>query len=299
MLMIADCDTNVVFVADCLPIKFPQIYHGLRSILTEHGVPLELIPGTRDIWCRDYMPIQVAEDRFVQFRYAPDYLSGKYRHLRADGEIGPTLPWIKECVRSEIVLDGGNVVKWTDKVIMTEKVLDENPGSGRKLKAELERLLEADRVILIPPEPGDVTGHADGIVRFVDDNSVVVNDYRRIEPDYRGQLLTRLRRAGLKVVEISFTPKLTSRKGMPSAVGNHLNFLQVKDVLIVPTYTAVDSHQIESALRAAYPESRLTFLYCRNLAEEGGALNCCSYSISLTGPKNLGGTAAFNCLIDT
>jgi agmatine deiminase len=90
--MIADSEKNVVYVADTLEARIPQVYRGLKPILQSHGIPLGIIPGTRDIWCRDYMPIQVAKDRFVQFRYAPDYLTGKYRHLRVDGEIGPTLP---------------------------------------------------------------------------------------------------------------------------------------------------------------------------------------------------------------
>ena len=90
--MIADHDTNVVFVADTLEREFPAVYSGLRVDPRSHDIPLRTIPGTRSIWCRDYLPIQVAEGRFVQFRYEPDYLTGKYRHLRADGEIGPTLP---------------------------------------------------------------------------------------------------------------------------------------------------------------------------------------------------------------
>ena len=118
--MIADYDTNVVFVADTLERRFPEVYRGLASILGQHAIPLRTIPGTKDIWCRDYMPVQVAEDRFVQFRYAPDYLRGKYRHLRADGEIGPTLPWVRDCVLSEIVLAGGNVVARGDRAIVTE-----------------------------------------------------------------------------------------------------------------------------------------------------------------------------------
>jgi agmatine deiminase len=64
-LMIADCDTNVVFVTDCLERRFPDVYRGLMSILGKHGIPLRTIPGTRDIWCRDDMPVQVAENRFV------------------------------------------------------------------------------------------------------------------------------------------------------------------------------------------------------------------------------------------
>ena len=59
-LMIADRDTNVVFVADTLERRFPDVYRGLASILGEHGIPLRTIPGTRDVWCRDYMPIQVS-----------------------------------------------------------------------------------------------------------------------------------------------------------------------------------------------------------------------------------------------
>ena len=74
------------------------------------------------------------------------------------------------------------MVRWRDKVIMTEKVQKENSRwERRKLLAELEGLLEVGRIILIPPEPGDVTGHADGVVRFVDVGTVVVNDYREID----------------------------------------------------------------------------------------------------------------------
>lgn len=124
--MIADHDTSVVFVAEILSRRFPGIYRRLASILDEHGIPLGVVPGARQVWCRDYLPIQLAEDRFVQFRYAPDYLAGNHVHLRADGEIGPTLPWMKECGRSAIVLDGGNVVGWVDRAIVTDKVFRES-----------------------------------------------------------------------------------------------------------------------------------------------------------------------------
>ena len=130
--MIADSECNVVFVADSLEGRFPGVYRGLASILAEHAIPLRTIPGTRDVWCRDYLPVRVAENRFVQFRYAPDYLAtGKYRYLRADGQIAPTLPWLKGVRRSEIGLDGGNVVGWGDRAVVTDKVFRENPELAR------------------------------------------------------------------------------------------------------------------------------------------------------------------------
>ena len=39
---------------------------------------------------------------------------------------------------SSLIIDGGNVVKVGDWVIMTEKVLVENPGNERRLKKQLE-----------------------------------------------------------------------------------------------------------------------------------------------------------------
>ncbi len=65
--MIADRDADVVFVADSLERGFPGVYRGLASILGKHAIPLRTIPGTLDVWCRDYLPIQVAECRLVQF----------------------------------------------------------------------------------------------------------------------------------------------------------------------------------------------------------------------------------------
>jgi len=48
-----------------------------------------------------------------------------------------------------------------------------------------ENCFEAE-IIWIPVEPGDPLGHSDGIVRFVDKNTVFINDYSSIfEKDKR------------------------------------------------------------------------------------------------------------------
>ena len=73
--MIAEWDTNT-------PVRFNPagdrntraLFASLREAL--NGVRIEIIPATADIWRRDYMPIQLDEDRFCQFVYAPDYLRG-------------------------------------------------------------------------------------------------------------------------------------------------------------------------------------------------------------------------------
>jgi agmatine/peptidylarginine deiminase len=279
--MIADCDANVVFVADTLEPRFPEVYRGLKSILGEHGIPMGTIPGTRDIWCRDYLPIQVAEDQFVQFRYAPDYLTGKYRHLRKDGEIGPTLPWAQNCVRSEIVLDGGNVVRWRDEIILTEKIFAENPRiAGVDLLRRLKDLLRAETLTVIPTEPEDPIGHADGMVRWLDERTIVVNDYRAVSERYRRQLLRRLEGLQVDLVEISYLPQDDVRDGIPSAVGNWANFLHVGHLIIVPMFGEEQDRSVLGILRDRCPNLAVEGLECRALAEEGGVINCITWQVA-------------------
>jgi agmatine/peptidylarginine deiminase len=278
--MIADSESNVVFVSDTLKPGFPKLYRGLESILATHGIPLETIPGTRQIWCRDFMPVEVGASRFVQFRYEPDYLEGPYHHLRADGEIGPALPWLKKCALSEIVLDGGNVVGGRDVVVLTEKVAEANGRYDRTtLVAELGSQLDVAQVVLIPPEPGDVTGHADGVLRLIDDTTAVVNNYSQVDEQYRRALLHVLEHAGLDFVEIPYRPDFTSFQGMPSATGNYVNFLRVGSLVVVPSYGMATDEEVLSTLTTEFPHLTLASLDCRELAKRGGVLNCCTWTI--------------------
>ena len=76
--MIAEWDTNRLFLSDRLEDDEPGLLTCLRSLL--NGVSIDIIPDTNDIWCRDFMPIQLDENGFCQFVYAPDYLRG-FEHL--------------------------------------------------------------------------------------------------------------------------------------------------------------------------------------------------------------------------
>src|SRR5262245_42493788 len=185
--MIPDWDTDHLFLADCLENKEPALFAGLRSVLKD--VPIDIIPGTSDIWCRDYMPIQLDENTFCQFVYAPDYLRG-YEHLVTPPE-KCRLPFMTSCRQEPLVLDGGNVVASRTKVILTDKIYQENPAVARpRLRQRLEEVFQAE-CIFIPKEPGDEVGHSDGVVRFVTEDRVLINDYSGVDPGY-GERLRRL-----------------------------------------------------------------------------------------------------------
>jgi hypothetical protein len=70
--MIHHDQTTVVYISSLLRQQYPAVVSALKDIL---GESLQEIDGTKDIWCRDYMPVQLDTHRFVQFRYDPDYLN--------------------------------------------------------------------------------------------------------------------------------------------------------------------------------------------------------------------------------
>ena len=67
---------EVVYLSGLFEECFPECFNRLTSILKKHGVEYRLLKGTKDIWCKDYMPIQTESGKLIQFRYEPSYLKG-------------------------------------------------------------------------------------------------------------------------------------------------------------------------------------------------------------------------------
>lgn len=277
--VIPDGQTDTVYLSDLLPGRFPAIVQALRQAL---GNGLRIIPGTKDIWCRDYMPVQIAEDRFVQFRYQPDYLRD-YPDCRTTD--GASLLGVKNCSNSELVVDGGNVVRWNDTVVMTEKVYRENRSiEPSRLRARLRRLLEVKRLVVIPPEGDDPIGHSDGMVRFVDADTVLVNDYRPVDPKFGQQVAAVLQRHRLNVIPFPYQPTHHMQVGIPSAEGVYLNFAQTKDTILLPVFGQAEDDKAATLLAKTFPHHQIVPVPCTALAMEGGVLNCVTWNIkALTG----------------
>ena len=233
--MISDSEANLVFISDHLEPRYPKLVDRLRGILTDHAVPLRIIPGTKDIWCRDFMPVQAAPGRFVRFRYEPDYLIGHEDTITNFDEID-SIPEIMSCEKSDVLLDGGNVVRSGNRAIVTAKVFRENPRLNKdKLQRTLRGLLRLDEVIVIPQEPDDEIGHADGMVRFLDTETVFGNNYSEVNPSFGRRLQSVLRRARLNGIELPYSPEAQATDDIPSAVGCYANFLMVRELIVVPS----------------------------------------------------------------
>lgn len=168
------------------------------------------------------MPVKTKSGEYISFRYKPSYLDN-YDELRTDfrNEVAPNLA-LENLVFSDINLDGGDVVfsPSKEKVIISDRVYSENPSWHKaELTAKLAKLLEAN-VIIIPSLKSDMTGHADGMVRFVNENTVVAN--APLSPfGFETKVKKALQNHGIEVLDFPYFDS-----NGDTAIGCYLNFLE-------------------------------------------------------------------------
>ena len=128
--MISDFNCHRVYLSAKMATLCPITFKGLTEVLSKHNILWSVLEETKDIWCRDFMPIQIDVNSYASYRYHPDYLlkSAKYRKMITDGSvIGNSLGLNLVNDLEHIIIDGGNIVKCDDKIIMTGKIFEENP----------------------------------------------------------------------------------------------------------------------------------------------------------------------------
>ena len=149
--MITDKETNTIYFSEKLKEKFPDTANKIFSTLNLLGTIPAFLYETNDIWVRDYMPVQVSDSKFIECRYDPDYLQGKEKGC-LDLKTYPDMVCDKlglKTVKSDLILDGDNVVKSSNSVILTDKVVVENKHKYRKdqLINDLRKLFEVEKVV--------------------------------------------------------------------------------------------------------------------------------------------------------
>ncbi len=278
--MITSFDTNFVYFAEGLKhFRYAEIV--LRMIEPLHGdkrVACGFLPKSSSplhIWARDYMPVQVSKDKFVLFLYAPDYLKD-YPEYKPDitailSDIGIRV------MSSDIIIDGGNFISCGEKVIMTDKIFRENQHYDHNVLIDtLSQLLEAE-IVLIPEDYYDEYGHADGMVRYIGEGRVLLNNYCDFDKALRKKLLAALS-PHFDITELHYGAYTNSSWAF-------LNFLHVGQHIFIPMVedTVMDDMLGEKALKQigdAFPLCKCHPVYhCENIVREGGALNCSSWNI--------------------
>lgn len=266
--------TNKVYLAEGL-IHYKEAYNNLLAALKKEQIEVDLLPLTQSpkhIWVRDFMPVQLSKNLFFSYKYLPDYLYDSQDYIPDYNTIINCLHL--NCISSDIVLDGGNVVRCADKVIMTDKIFKENPKYGKiELLSILEDLMQA-QIILIPWDRHEIFGHADGMVRYISESRVLLNNYADFDPSLRRRLVGALSPHFI-VEELEYCSPRYNKLSWA-----YLNFLQTNNCIFIPGLHAKEDLLAAEQIRQYYPNYKVIQIQgCRQLAKEGGALNCISWNI--------------------
>ena len=252
-------------------LKYSSSAKNLFFALSDSGEKFTLFDGAKDIWARDFMPVKTKSGKYVSFRYEPSYLAGDPQ-LRTNFKTDIAPHFVLPVTYSNINLDGGNVVfsPSKTKAVITDRVFSENPEYDKNtLLLELEKLLEAS-VLIIPSLKSDMTGHADGMVRFVSENTVVAN--APLSPfGFETKVKKALQHHGIEVLDF---PYFDSNGN--SAIGCYLNFIETGQAIFLPVFSVdTDNKAVQTAKhifhKAIFPVN------INEIAADGGLLNCISW----------------------
>jgi len=284
--MISDAKTDMCYFSDLFrtDMRYKKSSSEVFSILDSFEVAYKFLPHTKDIWVRDYMPIQVTNDKFIEFRYDPDYLQGdsedkETRELKTYPDIVCDSIGLKT-IKSNIIVDGGNIVKSENTIILTDKIMWENGRlySEKKLIEKLYELFEVEKVVLIPWDEECDYGHADGMLRFINPKKVLISGfYETADDEFKNLIINSLEKANLEWEWL----RCSENESEDNIA--YINFFQTQDLIIVPSlnrkednvaFEQISKHFPEYALKGRIAQANMTEVF-----RHDGALNCITWTI--------------------
>ena len=281
--------TDFVYISDKLKEFYSGTYKRLIKLFDKMEIEWAEIKGTKDIWIRDYMPIQIAEDQYLVYKYDPDYLkqTGK-KYLTNSHTIYKKVLHHYNWKDINITLDGGNVVtaagfSYPRYRILTDKVFKEN---GKELYDPdfceyLRKALDSEIIFLPwtcnnPKDPyADIYGHADGMVRWTGCNNILMSNIRDFNPELADEIRNRLEKEGFRVTEMLFDVP-NPNKDYNWA---YINYLEVGTNIIVPTFGIPEDKQALEYIRDLNSIAEVKGFRMRDIAKNGGALHCITWNI--------------------
>lgn len=287
----------------------------LKTSILKFSCNCEPLYNTMDVWARDYMPIQLTLDVYLSFTYKPDYLQD-YPNCVTNWQLhrvhAAHESFSFKVVQMPLILDGGNVVKAVVKgkpcLILCKKVLDENNLSEEDFDNWWKQWWNDNfdgtemEYVLLPweGEKFNPIGHADGMVRYIEDKRVLFTNYEDFEdsPIPASVYIEKLKEVGFEVETLSFKNKFDYKKDklyrmLFDSSWCYINYLQVGNRILVPSlgYDKLD-HEAIRQIDAAFNKNRhiadvelidvdMTGIVAEmnSVQNSGGALNCLTWTV--------------------
>jgi agmatine/peptidylarginine deiminase len=270
-------------LADKLKILYSDFFNRFTHLLNEMDIKWDLIPHTKDIWVRDFMPIQTVNGGFLQYNYKPDYLQdNRFIRLQSDTSLICESMQITR-KKTGLILDGGNITLCGNRIVMTDKIFKEN--HKEKSDVAFIKLLEdffGHEIVIIPwhcinpdDEYADVFGHSDGFIHWCGGDQVLMYNHRDVDSEEAKRIREIMESYGYQVTEMLYDVEV------PETDWNwaYINYLQVGKKIIIPSFGIPEDKQALTYVKRANPDCEVRQIRMRDIAANGGALHCITWNI--------------------
>ena len=262
---------NIVVLADskAMPILKKYLPHDIL-----------LSADMYDIWLRYFTTVNPYKP--VQFRYTAAAQSGSQK--RADQVQKQFNKFTKKLgisyLTSILKLDGGNVVdNYNDKAIVTERFLKDNGLSKAEGKEKLKKLLSVKSVAIIPSDDESGLAHADGMLMFIDENTLALNRY---DEPLRSEILKELTSSfsKIKIIEVETHYEEDDwDPGFSSACGIYTNSIVTNKYIYVPIFgTKPDLKAIKTIQKNT--DKTVVPIEASSVCYMGGSVRCLGWQLA-------------------
>ncbi|MCC5640734.1 agmatine deiminase family protein [Nostoc sp. CHAB 5844] len=250
------------------------------AYLREHGVGLDcvrlILAPTDDYWVRDSGPTIIATQDGAAAIVNPYIPNGLGYHKR-DSEAGIEAARVYGIPvhRLPLIVEGGNIVPDGEGgLFMCDSVLARNPDIDEaSLREIVAHWFGIDRLIMLPSLPGDITGHADIVVKVAEAGVLIVTEAPRGHP-WHAALENAAGRIAVSTAA-GGRPWTVHRMPMPGgrrSEWTYVNALTVNDVIVAPSYCEVADQRAAAVFRAASPGRTVHWIDYRAVLV--GAVHC-------------------------
>jgi len=236
-----------------------------------------------DIWIRDFSPLNAINP--VIFRYtAAGQGGGRKGQAEADYVQDALADFIETTggvvEESDLLNDGGNFVDdYAGNAVLSRKFLRDNNLGEAQARKRIKQATGVKQIAFIEADEQGGLEHADGVVAFIGENTLVINSYPE-DPDYAADLRADLESGlpGVALHEI-VTPYDGSQiydERFGSACGLYTNMLVTPSRIYLPQFGIPEDAEALTSVRS-WTDLEVVPVQSSRVCKMGGGVRCMSW----------------------
>jgi agmatine/peptidylarginine deiminase len=234
-----------------------------------------------DIWMRDFTTVNPKNP--MQFVYTSASMTKKQSVETQQSFVDFADKYGIKRSKTDLIIDGGNLVdNYAGKYITTTRFAKDNKLSIEKAKQELKKTLNAKEVAIIEPDE-EALAHSDGMVMWLDDKTLLVNDYSKDKP-FRNLVINELKTSfpDTKIIEVpvvNVDNKKGEWEGFESACGVNLNSVLTFKNIYVPVFGMPHDKQALEIIKQN-TDKKVFEVDAKGVCPMGGSVRCLTWQLT-------------------